>query len=66
MSLQQEVMTLREQQMKDRKQILKLKDRLDAVEGKKWFDPAKAFQHHTKENDLPQQHRRLHDGKKIL
>ena len=63
LSLQQEVTTLREQQMKDRNQILKLRDKLDAIEGKKRFDPAKAFQPHTKENDLPQQHLRLHDGK---
>jgi len=48
--------------MKDRNQIVKLKDKLDALEGKKRFDPTKAFQPHTKENDLPQQHRRLRDG----
>jgi len=56
------VAALREQQLKDRNQIIKLKDKLDAIEGKKRFDPAKAFQPHTKEND-PQQHLRLHNGK---
>jgi len=61
--IQQEVTTLREQQMKDRNQIVKLKDKVDAIEGKKRFDPARAFQPHTKENDLPQQHQRLRDGK---
>jgi len=57
------VQTLREQQLKDRSLISKLKDKLDAIEGKKRFDPAKAFQPHTKENDLPQQHLQLRNGK---
>lgn len=62
--IQQEVTTLREQQMKNRNQIVKLKDKVDAMEGKKRFDPSRAFQPHTKENDLlPQQHQRLRDGK---
>ena len=56
---------LREQQMKDKSQIVKLKDKLDALEGKKRFDSAKAFQPHTKENDLPSQHLRLRDGKTL-
>jgi len=51
---------LQEQQMKDRNQIVKLKERLDAVEGRKRFDPAKAFQH-AKENDQPQQ-QHVRDG----
>jgi len=63
---EQQVQMLREQQMKDKSQIVKLKDKLDALEGKKRFDPSKAFQSHTKENDLPSQHLRLHDGKTVL
>jgi len=63
MCVKQQVQTLRDQQMKDRSQIAKLKDKLDALEGKKRFDPAKAFQTHTKENDHPSQHLRLRDGK---
>jgi len=47
--------------MKDRSKIAKLKEKLDAIEGKKRFDPAKAFQPHTKENDLPQQHLQFRD-----
>ena len=61
MWLVQEVKTFREQQMKDRSKIAKLKEKLDAIEGKKRFDPAKAFQPHTKENDLPQQHLQFRD-----
>jgi len=48
--------------MKDRNQMLKLRDRLDAVEGRRRFDPTKAFQH-TKENDQPQQQQHLRDGR---
>lgn len=59
----QEVKKLQEQQIKDRNQIVKLKDKVEAIEGKKRFDPAKAFQPHAKENDLPQQHPQLRDGK---
>ena len=61
----QQVQTLREQQLKDRSQMVKLKDKLDALEGKKRFDPTKAFQPHTKENDLPSQQLRLRDGKTL-
>ena len=49
--------------MKDKQELVKLKDKLDAIEGKKRFDPAKAFQQHTKENDRPPQHLRIRDGK---
>jgi len=45
---------------------VKLKDKLDALEGKKAFDPAKAFQPRSKENDVPQEHRRLRDGKTVV
>jgi len=62
MCLEQKVQLLREQQMKDKSQIVKLNDKLDAFEGKKRFDPAKAFQPQTKENDHPPQHLQLHDG----
>jgi len=59
------VQTLHEQQLKDKSQIAKLKEKLDALEGKKRFDPAKAFQPHTKENDIPSQPLRLRDGKTL-
>jgi len=45
---------------------VKLKDKLDVLEGKKAFDPAKAFQPRSKENDVPQEHRRLRDGKTVV
>jgi len=42
--------------------MAKLKEKLDALEGKKRFDPSKAFQPHMKENELPAQRRHLRDG----
>jgi len=43
---------LRDRDAKSRKQIIKLTDRLEAIEGKKKFDPSKAFQTARKENDI--------------
>lgn len=46
----QEVQCLKEQHLKDKRQLAKLTEKVDALEGKKRFDPSRAFQ--SKENVL--------------
>ena len=47
----QEVQKWREQHTKDKGQLARLVDKVDALEGKRRFDPSKAFQARSKEND---------------
>ena len=50
--LLQEAAKLREQCMTQKRKISKLDDTVRSLEGRKKFDPTKAFQH-TKENTAP-------------
>ncbi|XP_013391271.1 hyaluronan mediated motility receptor [Lingula anatina] len=50
--LKQEIGKLREEKLKHQKTVQRLEERLAAVEGKKRFDPSKAFSH-AKENQMP-------------
>jgi hypothetical protein len=51
MLLFQEVQSLRDQHLKDRRQNAKLAEKVDALEGKKRFDASRVFPLQSKENE---------------